>query len=114
MLSRKAQLALLDIRHNILLARRFVTDLSFDQFRNSDLHVYAVTRALEIVSEASRRLPDGFRGKHSSLPWKRIMGIGNILRHDYDNVVETVVWSVVHDHLGPLLDVIAAEIDGAN
>ena len=42
------------------------------------------------------------------------MGIGNILRHDYDNVVETVVWSVVHDHLGPLLDVIAAEIDGAN
>ena len=109
MLSNKAQLALLDIRHNILAAQRFAAGLSLAQFKDSDLNFYAVTRALEIISEASRRLPDSFRQKHARLPWKQIMGIGNILRHDYDSVVETVVWETVHQHLAPLLEVVDAE-----
>lgn len=109
--SKNALLALLDIRHNILLAQRFVAPLSFADFKASELHFYAVMRALEIVSEASRRLPDSFREKHAALPWKQIMGIGNVLRHDYDNVVETIVWNAVKDHLGPLLKVVAGEVD---
>ena len=75
------------------------------------MHFYAVTRALEIVSEASRRMPDSFRQKHALLPWKQIMGIGNVLRHDYDNVVETIVWETVHTYLAPLLAVAVAEIE---
>jgi uncharacterized protein with HEPN domain len=111
MLSNKAQLALLDIRHNILAAQRFTRDLSFEQFKSSDLHFYAATRALEIVSEAARRLPDGLLERHASLPWKQIMGIGNVLRHNYDNVVETIVWETVQNDLARLLAVVAAEID---
>ena len=98
MLSNKAQLALMDIRDNILAAKRF-TD------------VYAVTRALEIVSEAARRLPASFRERHASLPWKQIMGIGNVLRHNYENVVETIIWETTHTHLAPLLAVVVAEIE---
>jgi len=91
MLSNKEQAALLDIHHNILAAQRFTAGLSLDRFKNSDLHFYAVSRALEIISEASRRLPESFREKHAHLPWKQIMGIGNVFRHNYDNVVETIV-----------------------
>jgi uncharacterized protein with HEPN domain len=43
MLSKKAQLALMDIRDNILAAKRFTDGLSFDQFKQSDLHFYAST-----------------------------------------------------------------------
>jgi uncharacterized protein with HEPN domain len=111
MLSNKAQLALYNIRHNILAARRFTAGLTFEQFKQSDLHFYAVMRALEIVSEASRRLPESFRHKHSQLPWKQIMGIGNVLRHDYDNVVETIVWETTREGLDPLLTVVVAEIE---
>jgi uncharacterized protein with HEPN domain len=111
MLSNKAQLALLDIRHNILAAQRFTRDLSFEQFKSSDLHFYAATRALEIVSEAVRRLPDSLLERHACLPWKQIMGIGNVLRHNYDNVVETIVWETVQNDLARLLAVVAAEID---
>jgi uncharacterized protein with HEPN domain len=39
------------------------------------------------------------------------MGIGNVLRHNYDNVVEAIVWETVHDHLPTLLAVVVAEID---
>jgi uncharacterized protein with HEPN domain len=111
MLSNKAQLALMDIRDNILAAKRFTDGLSFDQFKQSDLHFYAVTRALEIVSEAARRLPASFRERHSSLPWKQIMGIGNVLRHNYENVVEIIIWETTHTHLAPLLAVVVAEIE---
>ena len=111
MLSNKAQLALMDIRDNILAARRFTEGLSFDQFKQSDLHFYAVTRALEIVSEAARRLPASLRERHESLPWKQIMGIGNVLRHNYDNAVETIIWETTHTHLGLLLAVVVREIE---
>jgi len=111
MLSNKARSALYDIRHNILAARRFTAGLTFEQFKQSDLHFYAVMRALEIVSEASRRLPEGFRHRHPELPWKQIMGIGNVFRHDYDDVVETIVWETTHHGLGPLLAVVVAEVE---
>ena len=108
MLSEKARLALFDIRHNILAARRFTEGLSFEQFKQSDLHVYAVTRALEVVSEAARRLPHSFRERHANLPWKKIMGIGNVLRHNYDDVVETIIWDTANSSLTPLLNVVVA------
>jgi uncharacterized protein with HEPN domain len=111
MLSETAQAALLDIRHNILAARRFTAALSFEDFLSSDLHSYAVMRALEIISEASRRLPADFRQAHDALPWKQIMGIGNVLRHDYDNVVEAIIWATVHEYLAPLLAMVEAELD---
>lgn len=114
MLSNKAQSALYNIRDNILAARRFTADLTLEQFKQSDLHFYAVVRALEIVSEAARRLPENFRNKHPELPWKQIMGIGNVLRHDYDNVVETIVWEAIRDSLEPLLAVVVAEIETLN
>lgn len=109
--SDKTQLALMDIRHNILAAKRFTTGISFEEFKRSDLHFYAATRALEIISEAARRLPDGFRARHSGLPWKQIMGIGNVLRHNYDDVVETIIWETTHTHLDPLLAVVVAKIE---
>jgi uncharacterized protein with HEPN domain len=69
--------ALYDIRDNILLAQRFVEDLTFEAFKQSRLHFYATTRALEIVSEASRRLPDEMRDRHPQLPWRAIRDAGN-------------------------------------
>ncbi len=48
---------LIDIRHNIYRARRFIDGLSYEQFAGNDMAFYAVTRCLEIISEASRRLP---------------------------------------------------------
>jgi uncharacterized protein with HEPN domain len=74
------------------------------------LRFYAVTRCLEIISEASRRLPPAIRDRHPELPWRAIMGVGNVYRHDYDNVDESYVWRTVQHHLSPLMTVVEAEI----
>jgi len=57
-----------DIFHNIELAREFAAALDYDGFRLSYLHIYAVTRCLEIISEASRRLPGDLKARHPAIP----------------------------------------------
>jgi uncharacterized protein with HEPN domain len=65
--SDQTRLALYDIRDNGKLAQRFVAGLSFEKFRDDRLFFYAVTRALEIISEAARRLPTELRDRHPEL-----------------------------------------------
>jgi len=73
---------------------------------------YAVTPCLEIISEAARRLSPALRARHPELPWRSIMGAGNVYRHDYDNVVEELVWRTVQQSLAPLMAVVETEIAG--
>lgn len=47
-----------DIHHHIVLAQTFVEGMTYDALRADLRTTYAVTRCLEIISEASRRLPD--------------------------------------------------------
>jgi uncharacterized protein with HEPN domain len=110
MLSEAVKTALYDIRDNILLAQQFVEGLTIESFTASRLHFYAASRAIQIISEASRRLPDGLRERHPHLPWRAIRDTGNVYRHQYDNVTETRVWATVHHDLPPLLAAIEAEL----
>ncbi|MGP0060293.1 MAG: DUF86 domain-containing protein [Beijerinckiaceae bacterium] len=110
MLSNRSRLALYDIRDNILLAQEFAARLDFETFKTSQLHFYAVTRAVEIISEASKRLPDEVCARHPHLPWRDIRDVGNFYRHQYDNVAESYVWRAVHERLPPSLTAILAEL----
>ena len=102
--------ALYDIRDNIVLAQEFVVGLDHASFVKSRRDVYAVTRAIEIVSEASKKLPDEVRTRHPHRPWRDIRDVGNFYRHQYDNVAESYVWRTVQEHLPPLLAVVLSEI----
>jgi uncharacterized protein with HEPN domain len=101
---------LFHIRDNIHLARSFVAGLDYERFRADMRTVYAVTRALEIISEASRRLPAEIKQRHSELPWADIAGAGSVYRHDYEDVRERRVWSTVQNELPPLLAVVEQEL----
>jgi uncharacterized protein with HEPN domain len=74
--------ALRDILHHIDLAERFVEGIDRESFLGDTRTVYAVTRCLEIISEASRRLPTELKEHHPGIPWKQMAGAGNIYRHD--------------------------------
>jgi uncharacterized protein with HEPN domain len=111
MRSNRTRSALFDIRENGELAREFVSGLSFDGFERDRRTFYAVTRALEIISEAVRRLPPELRARHPYLPWRAIMGVGNIYRHNYHNVAEQQVWRTVHEGVPALLAAVAEEIE---
>jgi len=104
-----ATTALLDIAENIGLAQCFVEGMSYEQFRDNRLVFYAVTRCLEIISEASRRLPAEIKNRHPHIPWSDIAGAGNIYRHNYEDVQQKLVWGTVHKRLPELFAAVNQE-----
>jgi len=56
------------------------------------------------------------KAKHPDIPWAKIAGIGNILRHEYRSVSTDAIWAVVRSHLADLARAVRAmkrEIDRA-
>ncbi len=106
-----ASAVLQDIERHIHLASEFVAGIGYEAFRNDTRTVFAVIRCLEIVSEASRRLPDELKARHPSIPWRDIAGAGNVYRHDYEDVAAKLVWDTVQLALPPLQAAIAQEIE---
>jgi len=58
-----------------------------------------VQRAIEIISEASRAIPDELKKIRAEIPWSRVRGIGNVLRHEYQGLSDPIIWKVVTDEL---------------
>jgi len=92
------------------MAMRFVEGLDREKFKADIRSVYAVTRCLEIISEASRRLPADLKARHPGIAWKQMAGAGNVYRHDYEDVAAQLVWETVEQALPPLRVVIEHEI----
>src|ERR1035437_7551574 len=110
MLSDAATAALRDMENHIDLANQFVAGLDYEAFRDDTRTVFAVTRCLEIVSEASRRLPDDMKRRYPSIAWKDMAGAGNVYRHDYEDVAARLGWNTVKLPLPPLRDVVSREL----
>jgi uncharacterized protein with HEPN domain len=99
-----------DIAHHVDLANAFVSGFELASFCADPRTVYAVTRCLEIISEASRRLPDELKARHPTIAWKEMAGAGNVYRHDYEDVAASYVWVTVQNDLQPLRTVVEQEL----
>ena len=84
--SKSPRARLLHIRDEIEGVALIVGSLSFAEYQGSCLHRRAVERAMQIVSEAAKALPRDYLAKYPDAPWNSIVGIGNILRHEYQHL----------------------------
>lgn len=62
----------------------------------------AVARNLEIIGEAVRQLPDGFKSTHPDIPWSQIAGMRNRIVHEYFRLDLEIIWQIVHEDLPDL------------
>lgn len=106
----KTLLALVDISRSIDGIRNTVAHRNWDEVEDDWMRLRAVERGIEIISEASRRLPDNFKAMYPDIPWRQIAGIGNILRHEYGRVDIAVIANIVDAHLQPLYEIAIVEI----
>lgn len=104
---------LIDIIEAIEKVRRVLGDLTLDAFAADWEKRWLVERGTEIISEASRRLSDELKARHPEIPWRKVAGIGNILRHNYEDVAAPVMWTLVRDELPPLEKVCREEMAAA-
>ena len=93
-------------------ALEFVQGMSYGHFLGDDKTVYAVVRALEVVGEAAKGIPQDFRDRHPEVPWRSMAGIRDKLIHDYVSVNLEVVWKTVTEDLPPLLPALQRVLDG--
>jgi uncharacterized protein with HEPN domain len=110
MLSERGRRALLDMLQNAALAQDFVQGLTFEAFAADRRTLYAVTRCLEIISEASRRMDAATVERHPAIPWRQMADAGNVYRHRYDNISALLLWRTVHERLPEVVAVCQAEI----
>jgi uncharacterized protein with HEPN domain len=72
-----------------------ISDIAFDQF-SADFRInFAVVRALEIIGEATKRLPQSLRDEYPDVPWKDMAGMRDRIIHGYDHVDLRIVWDTV-------------------
>jgi uncharacterized protein with HEPN domain len=66
--------------------------MTLEDFVRDRKTVYAMTRALEIISEAARRLPENFKANHPAVDWPAVAAEGNFYRHEYEIQAYASVW----------------------
>jgi len=101
---------LIDIIEAVELIHSEMVGVTLAAFETDRRKQWLIERGIEIISEASRHLPDEMKHRHAHIPWPKVAGLGNVLRHDYEDVAHDVLWHVVHDNLPPLADVCRDEL----
>ncbi|MCJ7568049.1 MAG: DUF86 domain-containing protein [Anaerolineales bacterium] len=74
------------------LVASFIQGMNEEQFLADKKTQFAVVRALEIIGEAAKKVPDSIRTRYPDLPWREISGMRDKLIHDYFGVNNEVVW----------------------
>ena len=92
----------------------FTGGIAFADFEKDRKTQNAVVRALEIIGEASNRVPKEIQNKFPEMPWKEMLGTRNIIAHDYLYVDLKVVWGVVHNDLPKLKKQLQSALEGPN
>ncbi len=84
--------------------------LTLVEFRDNRFRQLGVERCLEIISEASRHIPDALKESRPEIPWRRIADMGNRIRHAYQAIDSDIVWEIVTVELRELRAAIEALI----
>lgn len=71
--------------------------LTRDAFLRSEIHKRAFIRSIEIIGEASRKVPEEIRTQYATLDWRKMSGMRNRLIHDYNQIDYAIVWDVAVD-----------------
>jgi len=100
-----------DISQAAQKALDFVRGMVYQDFLVDDKTAFAVVRALEILGEATKRIPQEVRDLAPQVPWRSMAGIRDKLIHDYVSVDLEVVWRTVTEDLPPLVPMIQRVIE---
>ena len=88
--------------------------ISEKEFLNKRIIQQAVVRNLEIIGEAVKQIPLGFRKHHPDIPWHKIMAMRNRIIHEYFGLKLNVIWQTIKEDLPLLKKQITEIIDNSS
>jgi uncharacterized protein with HEPN domain len=84
-----------DILDAMEKAEILLNDVTYEQFEADFRINFAVVRAIEIIGEATKRLPMSLREQYPDIPWRNMAGMRDRITHGYDSIKLKIVWDVV-------------------
>lgn len=82
----------------------YTQQLDFESFSRSTMAQRAVERCLEIIGEAGAAIPEDIKSKYTDIPWNKLKGMRNFLAHQYDEVLEKILWDTIRYDIPALKD----------
>ncbi|MBS7247329.1 MAG: DUF86 domain-containing protein [Candidatus Jordarchaeales archaeon] len=95
-------------------AMSFVEGMNYDDFINDKRTIYAVIRALEVIGEAVKKIPNSVRNSYSQIPWKDMAGMRDKLIHEYFGIDLKRIWKTIKEdipNLKPLFEKILKDLE---
>jgi uncharacterized protein with HEPN domain len=88
-----------DILDSINAIEEFIKEMQFEDFARDRKTTFAVTRAIEIIGEATKHIPKTIVDKYPEIPWRDMAGMRDKVIHEYFGVDLKVVWKTVNQHI---------------
>lgn len=94
--------ALEDMREAIVTIEHYVQGYSFEEYMKDRKTQDAVVRNFEILGEAASFVPEKIRTINPDIPWKRVIGLRNIVIHHYFGIDHATIWFIIKEQLPTL------------
>lgn len=86
---------LLDIAFCIQRIETYTAGMKREEFFADPKTMDAVMRNLEVIGEASKKLPEVIKQKYPNIEWRKLSGLRDILIHHYFGIDEDIIWDVL-------------------
>lgn len=91
-----------DILDSINDIENFTRGMAFKKFLKDKKTVNAVIRSIEIIGEASKKIPNSLKKKYIKIPWKKMAGMRDKVIHEYFGVDLNIVWKTIEKDIPEL------------
>lgn len=92
-----------DILASTVKVLKYAMDMSYENLLKDEMRLEAITRNLEIIGEASVKVPQDIKDKYPFIEWRKISDFRNILAHEYFGIDYEIMWNIINDKL-PVLE----------
>jgi uncharacterized protein with HEPN domain len=88
----------------------FTEGINYHQFEKNKLIKFAVERQLLVIGEAANHVSSKCREECKEIEWSKIIGLRNIIAHDYGDILTVRIWKIVSENVKDLVKMLESKL----